>query len=202
MSSEPTDTQLLERWRGGDTASGEDLFQRHFDSIYGFFETKCSAEADELTQSTFLACLAAREQFRAESSFRTYLFTIARHELYRLLRTRQRRDAKLDFELSSIADLITTPGTRLARNQEHRKLIETLQRLPVEQQTLLELHYWEGMGIAELAEVFESLEATIRTRLHRARKALREAMEGSAPAEALVSLETMDDWAKKLSQAK
>jgi RNA polymerase sigma-70 factor (ECF subfamily) len=196
--TEVSDTALLERWRGGDTVAGEELFQRHFDSIYGFFETKCSHEADELTQSTFLACLAARDQFRAESSFRTYLFTIARHELYRLLRTRQRRDAKLDFELSSIADLISTPGTRLARNQEHRKLIETLQRLPVEQQSLLELHYWEGMGISELAEVFESPEATIRTRLHRARKALREAMEGSAPAGALASLETMDDWAKQV----
>lgn len=196
--TEISDTALLERWRGGDTVAGEELFQRHFDSIYGFFETKCSNEADELTQSTFLACLAARDQFRAESSFRTYLFTIARHELYRLLRTRQRRDAKLDFELSSIADLVSTPGTRLARNQEHRKLIETLQRLPVEQQSLLELHYWEGMGIADLAEVFESPEATIRTRLHRARKALREAMEGSAPAAALASLETMDDWAKQV----
>lgn len=196
--TEVSDLALLERWRGGDTTAGEELFQRHFDSIYGFFETKCSNEADELTQSTFLACLAARDQFRAESSFRTYLFTIARHELYRLLRTRQRRDAKLDFELSSIADLVTTPGTRLARNQEHRKLIETLQRLPVEQQTLLELHYWEGMGIADLADVFESPEATIRTRLHRARKALREAMEGTAPVEALASLETMDDWAKQV----
>ncbi len=194
--TELSDTALLERWRGGETVAGEELFQRYFDSIYGFFETKCSNEADELTQSTFLACLAARDQFRAESSFRTYLFTIARHELYRLLRTRQRRDAKLDFELSSIADLITTPGTRLARNQEHRKLIETLQRLPVEQQTLLELHYWEGMGMAELAEVFDVPQPTIRTRLHRARKALRERMEGSAPPEALVSLESMDDWAK------
>ncbi|MEO7096993.1 MAG: RNA polymerase sigma factor [Polyangiales bacterium] len=203
VTTEPSDTALLERWRGGDTVAGEQLFQRHFDSIYGFFETKCSSEADELTQSTFLACLAARDQFRAESSFRTYLFTIARHELYRLLRTRQRREAKLDFELSSIADLISTPGSRLARNQEHRKLIETLQRLPVEQQALLELHYWEGMGIAELADVFESPEATIRTRLHRARKALREAMEGSAPPEALASLETMDDWAKNMKvQAK
>jgi RNA polymerase sigma-70 factor (ECF subfamily) len=196
--TEISDTALLERWRGGDTTAGEKLFERHFDSIYGFFETKCSNEADELTQSTFLACLAARDQFRAESSFRTYLFTIARHELYRLLRTRQRRDAKLDFELSSIADLVSTAGTRLARNQEHRQLIETLQRLPVEQQTLLELHYWEGMGISELADVFESPEATIRTRLHRARKALREALEQSAPPEALASLETMDDWAKQM----
>lgn len=196
--TQDTDTALLTRWRAGDTGAGEELFQRHFDSIYGFFETKCSAEADELTQSTFLACLGAKDQFRAESSFRTYLFTIARHELYRLLRTRQRRDAKLDFELSSIAELVSTPATRLARNQEHRQLIETLQRLPVEQQTLLELHYWEGMGIADLAAVFESPEATIRTRLHRARKALRDALEKSAPAEALASLETMDDWAKQL----
>ena len=81
------------------------------------------------------------------------------------------------------------------------ELIETLQRLPVEQQTLLELHYWEGMGITELADVFESPEATIRTRIHRARKALREALEQSAPPEALASLETMDDWAKQLKPA-
>ncbi|MEO7731753.1 MAG: sigma-70 family RNA polymerase sigma factor, partial [Kofleriaceae bacterium] len=83
---EPTDLQLVDAWRGGDGEAGQALFQRHFDSIYGFFETKCEADADELVQSTFLACLRARDQFRKESSFRTYLFTIARHELYRVLR--------------------------------------------------------------------------------------------------------------------
>src|SRR5882672_4572379 len=114
--SEPTDIALLEQWRNGDAQAGEVLFQRHFDSIYGFFETKCEADADELVQATFLACLRAREQFRAESSFRTYLFTIARHELFRVLRNRQRDGARLDFELSSIAELITTPGARIARN--------------------------------------------------------------------------------------
>lgn len=191
---------LLDRWCAGDAAAGEVLFGRHFDSIYGFFETKCAADADELVQSTFLACLKARGQFRKESTFRTYLFTIARHELYRLLRTRQRRDAKLDFNLSSIAELVTTPGTRLARNQEHRRLVEVLQHLPVEQQTLLELHYWEDMGIAQLAEVFEIPAATIRTRLHRARKALRAQIEDAAPARALETLETMDDWVKQAAR--
>lgn len=198
--TEASDTELLDRWRAGDTGAGERLFQRHFDSIYGFFETKCADDADELTQSTFLACLAARDQFRKEASFRTYLFTIARHELYRFLRTRQRRDAKLDFEVTSIADIVSTPGTRLARNREHRQLVETLQRLPLEQQTLLELHYWEDLSIAELAEVFDAPAATIRTRLHRARKALRERLATAAPtapAAALESLETMDAWAKK-----
>lgn len=190
------DLTLLDRWNAGDKQAGHALFQRHFDSIYGFFETKCEAEADELTQSTFLACLKSREQFRKESSFRTYLFTIARNELYRMLRTRQRKDAKLDFELSSIAEIISTPGTKLARNQEHARLVEALRRLPIEQQTLLELHYWEEMEIAQLAEIFDSPSATIRTRLHRARKGLRELMEGSAPPDVLETLETMDEWVK------
>jgi RNA polymerase sigma-70 factor (ECF subfamily) len=198
--TEPTDLALLDRWRGGDAEAGQALFQRHFDSIYGFFETKCEADADELVQSTFLACLRARDQFRKESSFRTYLFTIARHELYRVLRGRQRDGARLDFELSSIAELVSTPGTRIARNQEHRQLVEALRALPVEQQTLLELHYWEDMDIAALADVFEMPQPTIRTRLHRARKALRERMAENAPPRVLETLESMDVWARGLAR--
>jgi len=198
--AEIDDITLLEQWRAGDSAAGQALFRRHFNSISGFFETKCEAEADELVQATFFACLRAKHQFRKESSFRTYLFTIARHELYRVLRNRQRDGARLDFELSSIAELISTPGTRLDRNLEHGRLVEALRTLPVAQQTLLELHYWEDMGIAELAEVFEAELPAIRKRLSRAREALREKMEGSAPANALQTLESMDVWAKGLGR--
>jgi len=192
------DLALLERWRDGDVKAGEELFGRHFESIYSFFETKCQAEADELVQATFLACVRARDQFRKDSSFRTYLFTIARHELYRLLRNRHRDAERLDFELSSIAELVSTPGTRAARKEEHRRLIEALQRLPVAQQTLLELHYWEDMDIGELAEVFDVTATTIRTRLYRARNALRDVIADVAPVGALETLESMDAWARGL----
>jgi RNA polymerase sigma factor (sigma-70 family) len=200
MTDPLADHELLDRWRAGDHSAGQDLFQRHFDSIYGFFETKCENDADELVQSTFLACLRAKDQFRKESSFRTYLFTIARHELYRVLRTRQRDGQRLNFELSSIAELVSTPGTRIGRNQEHQRLVAALRQLPLEQQTLLELHYWEELDIANLAAVFEAPAVTIRTRLHRARKALHELMlktEGVLPSNALDSLENMDVWAKQ-----
>ncbi|MEJ7597135.1 MAG: sigma-70 family RNA polymerase sigma factor [Kofleriaceae bacterium] len=199
--SEIDDKSLLERWRAGDAPAGQTLFRRHFDSIYGFFATKCPAEADELVQSTFLACVNARDQFRGESSFRTYLFTIARHQLYRLLASRQRAAATIDFDLSSIAEIVTTPGTLLVRGEEHRQLVTALQRLPVEQQTLLELHYWQELGMAELAEVFEVTEQVIRTRLHRARKALHLKLERLAPKQALETLESMDVWVRKFSQA-
>jgi len=63
------DATLLARWRDGDRGAGEALFARHFDCVFGFFETKCEAEADELTQATFLACLRAREGLGMERGF-------------------------------------------------------------------------------------------------------------------------------------
>ncbi len=196
--NQPTDLDLLDRWRAGDTDAGEDLFKRHFDSIYGFFETKCPREADELTQSTFLACVSSKDRFRGDSSFRTYLFTIARHQLHHMLRRWQRHDAKLDFQMSSIAELLTTPGTRLARDQEHQRVIAVLQELPVEQQTLLELHYKQEVDIQALAEIFEVTAQVIRTRLHRARKALKEKLEKLEKGD-LAELQTRDDWASRLA---
>jgi RNA polymerase sigma-70 factor (ECF subfamily) len=197
-----TDYELLDRWRAGDKAGGQVLFSRYFDSLYGFFAGKCVDEIDELVQTTFLACVRARDQFRKEASFRTYLFAIARNELYRYLRERRRDGERLDFTTTSIADLVSTPGTRLARNEDHLRLLDALRNLPLEQQTLLELHYWEEMGTAELAEVFGTPQVTIRTRLHRARRALRDRMESTtaAPAAALATLEGLDTWARKLGR--
>lgn len=190
------DLTLLARWRSGDGAAGEELFGRHFDRIYRFFETKLAAEADELTQATFLACVRAKEQFRGDSSFRTYLFTIARNELYRFFRERAKHGVQVDVEMSSIANIVTTPRTKIARTEEQRALLAALQQLSIAQQTLLELHYWEEMGPPELASIFECPEVTIRTRLHRARVALREEMERHAAGK-IADLNAMDRWARE-----
>jgi RNA polymerase sigma factor (sigma-70 family) len=168
-----SDFELLDRWRGGDNRSGEELFARYFDSLCGFFATKCFGDADELVQRTMLAATRGKQQFRKEASFRTYLFTLARNELYQWLQQR-RRDGVLDFSVTSIAEIVTTPATRLARDHERRELLEVLRTLPIEQQTLLELHYWEDLDADALAEVFDTTPGAIRVRLHRARQQLRE----------------------------
>ncbi|MEM6997249.1 MAG: sigma factor, partial [Myxococcota bacterium] len=74
----PDDLQLWRGWRDGDAASGNELVQRHFTSIFRFFRGKVPAHADELTQQTFLACIEAKDRFRDGNSFRSYLFGIAR----------------------------------------------------------------------------------------------------------------------------
>ena len=187
-----SDVDLLNAWRAGDAANGRLLFQRYFQALYRFFANKCD-DPDEMVQQTFLAIVKAKDQFAGRSSFRTYLYTVARHELYRHLRGLQRA-RNFDPALSSIADLATSAGGKLARNQQHKLLCAALRTLPVEQQTLLELHYWDGLDATALAEVFESNAAAIRNRLHRAREKLREAMLATEgiPADTIATVEAVD----------
>jgi RNA polymerase sigma-70 factor (ECF subfamily) len=189
------DLPLLERWRAGDQQAGRDLFARHFREVYRFFEHKARGEADELAQRTFLACLSAREQFRGQSTFRTYLFTIARNELYSYLRT-LRREEPVDFDEVSIEAIVTGPASRLGRQRRIEQLRAVLGQLPAEQQLLLELRYWHDLDGAALAEVFETTAAAIRVRLLRARRALRDRLETLAPdagADPMVRSLTDDD---------
>lgn len=167
------DLELLQQWRDGDENAGQALVARYFQALYRFFANKCAGDVDELVQSTLLAAVRARDQFRADASFRTYLFTIARHELYRHLRE-LKSGRKVDFSITSIAELVTTPGTQLDRDAAQRRLTTAMRELSVEHQTLLELYYWEDLEVAELAQIFEAPPATVRTWLFRARGLLRE----------------------------
>jgi RNA polymerase sigma-70 factor (ECF subfamily) len=194
------DQALLARWRTGDQAAGRDLLARYFEPLRRFFSNKCN-EPDEMVQATFLALVQARDQFAGRSSFRTYLFTIARHTLHAQLRVWQ-RERGFDPEVSSIAQLITTPASRLARNEDRQRLCAALRALPIDQQTLLELHYWDDLDAPELGEIFELPAGAMRTRLSRARQALRDAMAAAqaAPPHALASVEDLDTWARAVGR--
>lgn len=167
------DLELLERWRTGDMPAGQALFARHFRSVYRFFEHKVGAEADDMVQRTFAACVGARDRFRGEASFRTYLFAIARKQLYSYLR-QQPKGKHVDFEVTSIADIVTSLVSRIGRVQQIEQVRYALSQLPADQQLLLELHYWHELDAAALADVFETVPGTIRVRLLRARQALRQ----------------------------
>jgi len=195
------DLELLERWRAGDSRAGQDLFARHFADIYRFFEYKVGPDADELAQRTFMACITARDRFRGGSTFRTYLFAIARNQLYTFLR-RLPRAQHVDFEQTSIADLMPSLGSQLGRAREIERLRLALVGLPAEQQLLLELHYWHELDAEGLAVVFDATPGAIRVRLLRARRALRERMAQLEVAGGAVSNDeaTSDSMLTALSQ--
>lgn len=173
------DLNVLQRWRDGDRRAGEELCARHFDDVYRFFEHKIPGEADDLTQQTFLACVRARDQFLGQSSFRTYLFSIARNELYTRLRQTPKFE-HVDLEVSSLDELVSSPSSELRKHEELAQVRAALRQLPVEQQVLLELHYWHDLDAAALAELLDTSPGTIRVRLLRARRVLRERLGANA----------------------
>lgn len=180
-----SDDELLQRWREGDPTAGNELFVRHFHAIRRFFANKVSAaDVEDLVQRTFTGCVEARERLRSDSGLRSFLFGVARRQLYKFLRERAALGQRVDpdFGVSSVRDLGHTPSSMMAKQQDHELLLQALQRLSVEQQTMLELYYWEQLPGPEIAEVLGIAPATVRTRLFRGRQALEQAFRELAGA--------------------
>lgn len=190
------DLRLLDQWCAGDAAAGNTLFKRHFPSVYRFFEHKSDGDIDDLVQETFLQCVKGRDTFKRQSSFRTYLFAIARHVLLHHWRNRTHRRTTVDLEEVSIASLSTSIATRLARNEDRSRLLVALRGLPIDQQLLLEMFYWEGFNRDQLAEVFDIETATVGSRLSRARERLHENLAMPAT---LALDGGFDTWARNLA---
>ncbi len=199
--SDRGDEELLEAWRDGDAAAGSELFERHFDAVYRFLRGKAEVAVEDLVQQTFLACVKRRDALRSGAGFRTYLFTVARHELFEHWRQRARRAGDVEVGEVSLADLATSPSGVIARQAEHKLLLRALRAIPLDLQIALELHYWEGMAGPELAEVLGIPEGTVRSRLRRAREALETAMAELAddPQTLESTRSDFDKWAESLA---
>lgn len=192
------DLVLLDRWSAGDEDAGNALFKQHFGQLYRFFEHKTRGDGDDLVQETFLACLRSRAAFARQSSFRTYLFAIAKHVLFRHWRTAASARTTLDVEDVSIESLSTSIGGKLARRQDLARLQAALRMLPLGQQVLLEMFYWQDLDRDQLAEVFDVEPATIGSRLFRARAALHDVLARDAAAP---EGEALDAWVRTLGKA-
>lgn len=195
-----SDLELLDAWIAGDSSAAQTLVARYFDPLYAFFRNKVDDDVEDLIQSTYQSCVKYREQFRRASSFKAYLFTTARHELYAHLNRGRRNQEQLDAAVMTVRQLQESPSAVVAHKQEQRLLLEALRRIPLRSQLVLELHYWEDLSTAELAEILEIPPGTAKSRLRRARELLEAALEELAddPTHLHSTLANLEGWARSL----
>jgi len=174
-----TDGELLAQWSAGSRAAGNELIERHFDVVHRFFRNKVGSDIEDLMQQTFLACVEARARYQGQASFKTFLLAIARNQLF--THYSKRRREVLDFTLTSVHDLGTSPTGVLARREDEHLLSEALRRVPLDAQVVLELAYWEGLDGAEIAQVLEVPLNTAYSRLRRAKITLLDRLRDLAP---------------------
>lgn len=193
------DARLVASWKSGDQGAGAELFGRYYSPVLRFYHSKVGPQAHDLVQRCFLRCLELRPRIREDASFRGFLFGVARNVLLEHYR-RMRSDARVDFTLVTVEDFGPTPTSELARGDQSQLLLQALRRLPVEQQIVVELYYWEDLNAREIAEIYEVPEPTIRTRLRRAKLRLEAEIDAlaSAPQLARDTRTNIEVWARRL----
>jgi RNA polymerase sigma-70 factor (ECF subfamily) len=164
-----------------DRAAFGPLYRRYLDRVYGycFYLLGDHHDAEDATERTFVAALAAIDGFRdTGSTFRAWLFRIAHNQLANTLRARGRqRAAPLDsvLEPGELAD----PLHELTREEEARRVRAALARLADDRRQVLVLRFVDELSAREVGEVLDRSEGAIRVLQHRALRDLARELDGT-----------------------
>ncbi len=183
---ETSDTALLEQARGGDRRALEALLGRHQRRVYRFGLKMCrdAEDAKDILQETLLAVARTVKDFRGASSVSTWMYTIARSFCIKKRRRSKfapTGEESLDggspgTEALQVADPSRGPDETLAGRQIEAALEQAIGGLDPMYREVLVLRDVEGLTAPEVAEVMGLTVQAVKSRLHRARVAVREAM--------------------------
>ena len=171
-----SDEALMRRYLSGDREAFRQLYERYNPRLRALMRRQLRDEHDgqELVQQTFLQFHRARFDFKTGARVKPWLYTIAlnlrRDHLRRLGRARHQVPLEDAPEPSVEAE---DP----ARKQEMMRLREAVAALPEKSRAVIELHWFEGLSFAEVAQVLGLGLSAVKTRAHRAYKDLRAQME-------------------------
>ena len=156
------------------------LYRRYVDRVYGycFYLLGDHHDAEDATERTFVAALAAIDRYRDEgSTFRAWLFRIAHNQLANALRARQRHPAA---SLDAVPEPLTQadPAGVLSRAEEARGLRHALDRLPDDRRQVVVLRFVDGLSAREIGAVLGRSEGAVRVLQHRALRELAAMLDG------------------------
>jgi RNA polymerase sigma-70 factor (ECF subfamily) len=162
-----SDEALIAEFRRGSREAFEELFARYREPLYGFFRRRLESRerAEDLTQETFLAVIRGAPRWEPRALVRTWLYGIALKLLYAERRRLLRNAPSADPVVSEATE------TKLWLRQALAKLDAT-------EREILMLREYEQLSYAEIGELLRVPVNTVRSRLFRARMALRDCLKG------------------------
>jgi len=185
------DRELMTRAQAGDMSAFEALVSRHEDKVYGLAlrMTRSEADAAEITQDTFLSAYQHLSEFRGEAAFGSWVHRIAANNALMRLRRQKVLDIVSDEitgpEFTERGSLAELPDSDWSKRADDKVLDDELGRairaatdaLPEGYREVFLLKDVEGLSYEEISEMTGSSVPAVKSRLHRARLTLREAIE-------------------------
>jgi RNA polymerase sigma-70 factor (ECF subfamily) len=166
-----SDEQLVLEFQQGSRAALAELFERYRDPVYGFFRRRLAnpGRAEELTQECFLALLQNIRRYEPRASFRSYLYGIAVH-----LVAGERRKAGREIAENEKLDERAMDEKREGSADAGIWVRNALDHLEKNDREILMLREYEQLSYEEIATIMRVPVNTVRSRLYRARMALKE----------------------------
>jgi RNA polymerase sigma-70 factor (ECF subfamily) len=157
------------------------VFHRHFGAVHGFVARRLGRElADDLAGSVFVEAFAARERYDAERpDARPWLYGIATNLVRRHRRKEERGLRAYARAAAGDAAAADDPHDRLSAGGEAPRLAAALAALRPSDRDALLLFVWADLSYDEVAIALRIPAGTVRSRIHRARRVLREHLEAS-----------------------
>jgi RNA polymerase sigma-70 factor (ECF subfamily) len=170
------ESRLVERLCAGDVSAVGEAYDTHHESVRTFALrlTGDPAAAEDLVHEVFVTLPKAVRRFRCESSLRTFLVSIAINHSRHYVRAAARRRRALDRFAEEPPSVGDTPEQAFSRRQLGEILSRALDTLPLDQRVAFELCEVEERTSREASELVGVPEGTIRTRLHHAKRKLRD----------------------------
>jgi len=187
-----SDEELVARARAKDFGAFEQLLDRYEDKIFrlAYRFVRNETEAKEVLQDTFLSIWRKLDTFKGDSQFGSWLYRVAANTALMRLRA-QRRHPEVSTEelpagyLDNFGSLPPTgdnwarrPDDELQSDELRRQIQSAADALPEIYRTVFILRDVEGLSTEETAEILDISVPTVKTRLHRARIALRDTITG------------------------
>jgi RNA polymerase sigma-70 factor (ECF subfamily) len=178
MDQQAEELGWIEQALAGDRSAFAQLMHRYAGAVYNLAYRMLGSpeDAEDASQEIFLRAYTRLESFDRERRFSTWLLSIGSN--YCIDRLRRRRFAWLTLDDAAFAVPSKEPGPeRMALSHERRAIVQqALQKLPENYRTVTVLRYWNDLSYDEISQVTGLSESTIKTRLHRARHMLAEAL--------------------------
>ncbi len=182
-----TEEELIRLAARGDQDAFAQLLELHQNKVYGLTLRLTSSPEDamELTQETFFNAWRGLPNFHFESKFSTWLYRLATNATIDFLRREKRRKSLTVTSLSAeddpqrlldIPDRRFTPQDELERKEFQAAVRRGLEQLSDEHRQVLVLRELNGLSYAEIAQVLGIEEGTVKSRISRARLALRKVL--------------------------
>ncbi len=177
-----SDEELIEQTLTGNQDAFAELVTRYQDRLYNvvYHIVNDREEACDIVQETFLQSYTNLSRFRQSSRFYTWLYRIAFNISIGTLRQKKRKvsmEQILDDYGECLASKDESPEHKMTSEESSRLLWEAINRLPSEYRTPLILREMEEASYEEIADILHVPVGTVRSRLHRARLALKDLIE-------------------------